>query len=62
MILLPNRKIAVSKEFPRYSSVIHTHFREDVPEIKMDKSKFSICSPFMTFVDVYDLDIELEFK
>ena len=41
---------------------MHTHFRENVSELSLDKSKFCKDSLFMTSVDVYDKDVELELK
>ena len=42
----------------------NTQFREDVPEILLDKiqNRFCIYISFKTFVDVYDIDIELKLK
>ena len=47
--------------FSRNKAII-AHFSEAVPEILWDKSKFFMYFLFMTSVDVYDIDIELELE
>ena len=46
----------------KVANVIHTDFREDIPEIILDKSKFCMYSLFLTLVDVCNRDIDLELK
>ena len=55
-------KSFIAQVFKNKYYVIHTHFRGDVPEITLDRSNFCICSFFITFVDVYDFEIELELR
>ena len=42
------------------SSVIHTDFGQNVPEIPLDRNPLSIYSLILTFVDVYNKDVEVE--
>ena len=44
------------------NKAINAHFSEAVPEILWEKRKFFMYFHFMTFVDVYDINIELELK
>ena len=44
------------------NKAINAYFREAVPKKLWDKSKFFMYFLFMTSVDVYAIDIELELK